>query len=572
LNEGLGNTIWVLLLVTYLTEMFMKAQVSLLATGIVLASALTACGGSSSSNSSNNNSNSHSNNGSNPSAENPLAEYFPKSTSVFGTLIVGTAKTSDDSMLHAANVMAQYLDNNEDGIADNPAVAEHLKSKGATLLMAATEAEIAALFDKLPESEAYQDLYASEVIVGDSEALTNGEFDATIEEVLHLISHVGYAGVYPSVFGESAGSVLGDAMDVARGGQFTTIPARYPAGAWYTYDDKTCDYSCMATEYFYWSLTSILGAQDSAGRLARIDEEWSLNTKELVQEKDLQVYALLTDAQYKIPTQLPDGDYSYKKFTISTADKASTTQPSTEDKVSAMETVSNANISFELQFMNSVELQGDKSEAWTAAYKQPFIDASNQWLLSIRGIDNQPEHLTVKIKVRVKDLPNANGMAGPDTDVEVGGFNFPTRGEMVIGNHTYIKGFDQVEFKANILHELGHIIGIGTFTEDFVKVDAAIKGNVFRLPSEFGASKAVAEYNRIYSSNLNYVPFSDNGGHLYDYELGGDEKRFLADGSEVPAMTKELMAGGVIYGRVMLAVLDDIGYVVDYTNAEIYTP
>jgi hypothetical protein len=141
-----------------------------------------------------------------------------------------------------------------------------------------------------------------------------------------------------------------------------------------------------------------------------------------------------------------------------------------------------------------------------------------------------------------------------------------------IGNHTYVKGFDQVEFKANILHELGHIIGIGTFTEDFVKVDAEIKGNVFRLPSEYGASKAVAEYNRIYSSNLNYVPFSDNGGHLYDYELGGDEKRFLADGSEVPAMTKELMAGGVIYGRVMLAVLDDIGYVVDYTNAEIYTP
>ena len=539
----------------------MKLQISLLASSLVLASALTACGGSSS----------NSAGGKTPSA-NPLAEYFPKSTSVFGTQIVGTAKTPDAAIIHAANVMAEYLDNNEDGIADNFAVVDHLKSKGATLLMTATQEEIESLFEKLPESDAYQDLYASEVIVGDSEKITNGEFDASIEEILHLISHVGYAGVYPSVFGESAGSVLGDAMDVARGGQFETIPASYPAGAWYTYDDETCDYSCMATEYFYWSLTSILGAQDGAGRLENINQEWKLNTRERVQQKDTLVYDLLTDTQYKLPTKLPDGDYSYQTFAITTAENGSGEQTNTVDKVSDTETVSNANISFELQFMNSVELQGNKKEAWTTDYKQPFIDASNQWLLSLRGIDNQPEHLTIKIKVRIKDLPNANGMAGPDTEVELNGFNFPTSGEMIIGNHTYVKGFDQVEFKANILHEIGHIIGIGTFTEEFMIKDSTIKGNVFRLPAKYGASKAVAEYNRIYSNNLDYVPFSDDGGHLYDYVLAGDTKRFLADGSEVPTLTKEFMANGVVYGRVTLAVLDDIGYVVDYTNAEIYTP
>jgi len=541
----------------------MKSPLYLLTTA-VLASAMTACGGSSS------NSNNNANNGSNTSAKNPLAQYFPKSTSVFGTLIVGTAKTSDAAMLHAANVMAEYLDNNEDGIADNSAVVDHLKSKGAALLMGATEDEIQALFDKIPEGDAYQDLYASEVIVGDSEKITDGGFDATIEEVLHLISHVGYAGVYPSVFGESTGSVLAEAMDVARGGQFKTIPANYPAGAWYTYDDQTCDYSCMATEYFYWSLTSMLGAQDGAGRLEEINQEWALNTRDLVQQKDTLVYDLLTNPQYGIPTKLPDGDYSYQTFSITHTDNATNEQSNLTDKISDTETVSNANISFELQFMNSVELQGNKKETWTTVYKQPFIDASNQWLLSLRGIDNQPEHLTVKIKVRIKDLPNANGMAGPDTEVEVNGFNFPTSGEMIIGNHTYVDGFDQVEFKANILHELGHIIGIGSFSEKFMSVDSTIKGNVFRLPSQYGVSKAVAEYNRIYSNTLDYVPFSDDGGHLYDYILAGDKKRFLADGSEVPALTKEFMANGVVYGRVTLAVLDDMGYVVDYTNAEIY--
>lgn len=541
----------------------MKSQVSILVGALVVASAITACGGSNS----NNNSNTSTNN-----TDNPLAQYFPKSTSVFGTLIVGTAKASDESIIHAANIMAQYLDNNEDGIADNPAVVEQLKSKGATLLMAANPAEIESLFEQIPESDAYQDLYSSEVIVGDSANITNGEFDASLEEVLHLITHVGYAGVYPAVFGETAGTVLADAMDVARGGQFETIPTNYPVGAWYTYDDETCDYSCMATEYFYWSLTSILGAQKSAARLENIKQEWQLNTKDLVQEKDSLVYTLLTDAQYKIPTILPNGNYTFKNFTISTADQTPSAEQSGTDVVSETEHVSNANITFELQFMNNLALQGNKKEAWSSAYKQPYIDAANQWLLSLRGVDNQPGHLTVQVKVRVKDLPNANGMAGPDSEVEVNGFYFPTRGEMIIGNHTYAEGFDQVEFKANIMHELGHIVGIGTFSEQFVTMDPTIKGNVFRLPAEHGPSKAVAEYNRIYSNNLDYVPFSDDGGHLYDYVLAGDKKRYLANGAEVPTLTQEFMANGVAYGRVTLAVLDDMGYDVDYTNAEIYTP
>jgi len=544
----------------------MKPQIAIWTSVLVLASAMTACGGSSSSNNSNNSDNSLA------TAANPLAQHFPKSTSVFGTLIVGTAKTSDESMIHAANIMAEYLDNNEDGIADNPAVVDHLKAKGATLLMAATEDEIQSLFDKLPDSDAYQDLYASEVIVGDSETITNGEFDATLEEVLHLITHVGYAGVYPSVFGESVGSILADAMDVARGGQFVTIPTSYPANAWYTYDDETCDYSCMATEYFYWSLTSILGAQDGAGRLQQIQQEWKLNTKALVQEKDSLVFDLLTDTQYRIPTSLPDGDYAFQQFSISTTDKATGEASAGTDSISETEIVSNENISFELQFMNRLALQQGKTEAWSQDYKQPFIDASKQWLLSLRGVDDQPQHLTIKIKVRVKDLPNANGMAGPDTEVEVNGFSFPTSGEMIIGNHTYVAGFDPIEFKANILHELGHIIGIGSFSEQFVTLDPTAQGNVFRLPAQYGASKAVAEYNRIYSNDLDYVPFSDDGGHLYDTVLQEDKKRYLADGSAVPELTKEFMANGVTYGRVTLAVLDDMGYVVDYTNAESYVP
>jgi pimeloyl-ACP methyl ester carboxylesterase len=242
-----------------------------------------------------------------------LEAVFAKKTSVFGIQIYGTEQTSDEAMLHAANVMAQYLDNDEDGQPDNELVVEHMLEQSATLIMAKDESEIETLSEQMPDSDALQDLYASEVVI----AGADGGFDATIEEVLHLITHVGYAGVYPEVFGEAMGSDVANAMDVARSGQFETIPASYPDAAWYTFDDETCNYSCMVTEYVYWSLTSILGAQDFDGRLEQIAHEWKLNTRKKVQNQDPTVYELLTNEEYGLATSLPDGNYSAQNFIIS---------------------------------------------------------------------------------------------------------------------------------------------------------------------------------------------------------------------------------------------------------------
>jgi hypothetical protein len=63
----------------------------------------------------------------------------------------------------------------------------------------------------------------------------------------------------------------------------------------------------MVTEYIYWAMTSILGAQEN--RLGEISPEWDLNTADLVQKTDTSIYSLLTDPQYKFPTVLPDGTY-----------------------------------------------------------------------------------------------------------------------------------------------------------------------------------------------------------------------------------------------------------------------
>jgi len=101
-----------------------------------------------------------------------------------------------------------------------------------------------------------QDLYATETI----ETQGSDQFDATLEEVLHLIQTSGYAHVH-SDLSPSGNSGLLVAVDAARGGRFEDPPTPYPAGSWFTYEDETCDRECNAVEYFYWGLTSLLGAQ-----------------------------------------------------------------------------------------------------------------------------------------------------------------------------------------------------------------------------------------------------------------------------------------------------------------------
>ena len=230
---------------------------------------------------------------------------FNRKVIVFDIPIFAVPDVEDKKLLHAANVMAQYLDNDEDGAIDNQVVHAAMQTNNAFMVMWNKESDLDDIDP--PNNAEGQDLGNDETIPGFVANGKIGRFDASLEEVWHIISHAGYASAYPSIFGEKKGTVLTNAMDKARGGQFTKIPDPYPANAWYSYDDHTCDYSCMATEYIYWALTSILGAQEN--RLNEISQEWDLNTRDLVQNTDVAVFDLLTDPQYKFPKILPDGTY-----------------------------------------------------------------------------------------------------------------------------------------------------------------------------------------------------------------------------------------------------------------------
>ena len=239
---------------------------------------------------------------------------FTKEVDVHGILVIATSATPDDKILHAANIMAEYLDSDEDGVVNNQDVVDELVRRNAFIAMASNESELdRADFSTAPDGPG-QGLWGSETHPNGAE---NEVFDVTLEEVLHLITQHGYARVYPNVFGEFPGSKVADAMDNARGGFFRSVPSQYPEGAWFTYDDITCDYGCMITEYTYWALTSILGAQDFDWRLDQIDNEWRSNNAAKVQEQDPDVYTLLTDPQYHLPTVLPDGNYEFLPLTVS---------------------------------------------------------------------------------------------------------------------------------------------------------------------------------------------------------------------------------------------------------------
>ncbi|MEX0314977.1 MAG: hypothetical protein AB3N18_12435 [Allomuricauda sp.] len=233
-------------------------------------------------------------------------QHFNRKVVVFDIPIYAVERVEDSKLLHAANVMAQYLDNDEDGNIDNTTIHNSMKTNKAFLFMWKTESD-RDNFNPPSGFSVGQDLGADETVPEWHTNAHTGNFDAALEEVWHIVTNGGHERAYPEVFSSQSGSETSKAMDIARGGNFQNPPATYPPGAWYTYDDPTCDYNCQVGEYLYWVMTSILGAQEN--RLSEIDNEWLLNTKAKVESTDTKAWAIFTNPAYSMPKVLPDGTY-----------------------------------------------------------------------------------------------------------------------------------------------------------------------------------------------------------------------------------------------------------------------
>jgi hypothetical protein len=229
-----------------------------------------------------------------------FSQLFTKHIEVMGLHVYASSTTQNSKMLHAANILAQWVDNDEDCEPDDAAVSATMQSMHASMLMWQNESsfENSGAENIIPES--VWDSTVLQLLFGDETNPGypgNQEFDWSLEECLHLVTFGGYAITYPNTWGESHGTAVADAMDICI------------SGGWYHYDDPTCDYACKITEYHYWALTSLLGGQNYPWRIPEIANEWELPTAALLQQHNPTMAAMLSDPQWSQASVLPDGTY-----------------------------------------------------------------------------------------------------------------------------------------------------------------------------------------------------------------------------------------------------------------------
>jgi hypothetical protein len=224
---------------------------------------------------------------------------------VFGIPVFTYAGVAEQDFVRTAHVLAQWLDNDEDGEVDNRLVLGALAEHNSYVFIVENQGQV----------NTYNFQNGTRAFSVDAESIQrrwyttgpSGDPDGTMEEPFHMISDAGYGKVYPEIFATQRGTVIADAMDIARGGYFERTPDVYPDGAWYTNPTKGCQYGCMVGEYFYWSMTSTLGVNVNRGE--HIKDQWKLYTLELVEQRDKTMFGLLTDPKYRFATKYPDGVY-----------------------------------------------------------------------------------------------------------------------------------------------------------------------------------------------------------------------------------------------------------------------
>ena len=246
----------------------------------------------------------------NPDSDDSGMTKFTKYVAVLGLGVYAESGVEDAYVLHAAHIFAELLDNDEDGNIDDEALIAELRNRKAMVPIFNREGSAAEndFFENYRGEGVSAVLYGTEI-----DPSQPGRFgaDATIEEIMHTINHVGHREIYPEAFElEPDSSLLTAAMDVARGGQFVYHPGTYPDDAWYHYDDTTCDYRCMAIEYLYWAQVTNMGILNDPQTCQGIANEWEPCSPELLESTDTLVHALITDPQYKLPQLAPNGSYA----------------------------------------------------------------------------------------------------------------------------------------------------------------------------------------------------------------------------------------------------------------------
>ena len=264
---------------------------------------------------------------------------FDKFINVFGVYVTGSQGASLEYLNHTAHILAQLIDNDEDGVPDDSEVLSVLVDNN--FIVPVWNTNDRENFWNNARGTYCEDnigMAASMYYDEDAWALggieSAGTWDTNLEEVWHVVS-VGWYETYPDYMGtenendEIISSNLTRALDAARGGHFESIPEQYPDDAWYTYDDDSCNYRCQAHEYFYWVLMANIGALDLSitNKCEESKNEWNVCTKDELEAVDVLGYDLFNNQDFNFPTIIPDGSYQSELNIVdnNTSDNSSVT-------------------------------------------------------------------------------------------------------------------------------------------------------------------------------------------------------------------------------------------------------
>ena len=132
-------------------------------------------------------------------------------------------------MQHAASILAELLDNDNDGCADDPNVLAHLLKRSRndfggpptrkSLFLINKDTD--KFSDETAEKLGYykgQQTYFNECLPNKAGLKAIGARDATMEEWMHFMNDFGHIIAYPKIFGNkwTSKSTLTNAMDIAR--------------------------------------------------------------------------------------------------------------------------------------------------------------------------------------------------------------------------------------------------------------------------------------------------------------------------------------------------------------------
>merc|ERR1711934_837556 len=270
-----------------------------------------------------------------PKLTSPIAGY--KYTKVFGVSVFAHITVSDAKFQHIASITAEWLDNDEDGCVDTPAILKYLADKQEPSYVVikpknAKDNWYHPFMKKNFVCSAHQEEWETEPKCTGLKG-SNTCSDATLEEVLHIIQGQGYAPAFKKYFWagsfddaktgfKNVNSTLATLLDAARGGlpRVPNVPkgGKFPAKAYYTYNDKSCNFNCQAIEYWWWSTAAYTGLLKNR---SEVKKEFKYYLPEDFKAKDPKMYALITDRSkgYQLPTRPPNGKYTGKKTCASGA-------------------------------------------------------------------------------------------------------------------------------------------------------------------------------------------------------------------------------------------------------------